>query len=210
MARGTCPFVGFESGHQAFPASQQVGEVGLEVGEVGDVGGEVLAPQAAEPQRARVAAGGDVGGFAADPVRGGDLPDGAADVLGVEQALGRAPDSVAVPVELEGRDPVDGFPTAFRADPVVALGGGDEPVVHQLLEDVGVHSGVGVPLGVAVPVGEDAGLVERHQVGHGGPTSVVMTGRSVLTKRSLFAHPNEWPCRRGALGGQSVKATTTA
>ncbi|MFG2987980.1 DEAD/DEAH box helicase family protein [Streptomyces sp. NPDC048257] len=34
--------------------------------------------------------------------------------------------------------------------------------------------------------------------------------RRVLTKRSLFAYPNDWPCRRGALGGQSVKATRTA
>lgn len=144
--------------------------MGLEVGEVGDVGGEVLAPETTESQWTRVAARGNVGGFAADPVRGGDLPDRAAYVRGVEQALCRAPDPVAVPVELEGCDPVDGLPAAFRADAVVALGGGDEPVVHQLLEDVGVHSGVGVPLGVAVPVGvgEDAGLVEGHQVGHLG------------------------------------------
>jgi hypothetical protein len=33
------------------------------------------------------------------------------------------------------------------------------------------------------------------------------TCRRVLTKRSVAAHPSEWPCRRGALGGQSAKAT---
>src|SRR5688572_6206848 len=27
--------------------------------------------------------------------------------------------------------------------------------------------------------------------------------RRVLTKRSLFAYPNQWPCRRGALGGRT-------
>ncbi|MEU9109923.1 hypothetical protein AB0D54_37485 [Streptomyces xanthophaeus] len=90
----------------------------------------MLAAQAAEPQRAGVAAGGDVRRFAADPVRGGDLPDRAADVLGVQQALRRAPDPVAVPVELEGRNPVDGLAAPLGADAVVALGRGDEPVVQ--------------------------------------------------------------------------------
>ncbi|WP_159395465.1 hypothetical protein [Streptomyces albireticuli] len=76
----------------------------------------MFAAQAAEPQRAGVAAGGDVGRFAADPVRGGDLADRAADVLGVQQALRGAPDPVAVPVELEGGDPVDGFAAPLGAD----------------------------------------------------------------------------------------------
>ncbi|MER0484608.1 hypothetical protein ABR737_40855 [Streptomyces sp. Edi2] len=113
---GSRPVVGLERGHQAFAAAEQVGEVGLEVGEVGDVGGEVLAAQAAEPQGAGVATGGDVGGFAADAVGRGDLADRAADVLGVEQALRGAPDPVAVAVELQGGDAVDGFAASFGVD----------------------------------------------------------------------------------------------
>jgi hypothetical protein len=37
-------------------------------------------------------------------------------VFGVEQGLGVAPDAVAVPVELHGGDPVDGFAAAGLAD----------------------------------------------------------------------------------------------
>lgn len=88
----------------------------LKVGEVGDIGGKVLAAQAAEPQRAGVAACGDVGGLAAHAVRGCYLADRAADMFRVEQALRGTPDTVAVPVELQGGDPVNGFATAFGTD----------------------------------------------------------------------------------------------
>ncbi|MFD9574146.1 hypothetical protein ACFWBI_30490 [Streptomyces sp. NPDC059982] len=71
-------------------------------------------------------------------------------MFGIQQALRGPPDPVAVPVELEGGDPVDGFAAPFCADAVVALGGGDAAVVHQFFEDVRRYAGVGMPLRVAV------------------------------------------------------------
>ena len=97
---GACPVVEIGGGEQAFPVAQQVVEVGVQVGQVGDVGAEVVAAGAAEPERAGAAAGFDVGRFGADAERDGDLADGAAGVFGVEQRLGLPPDAVAVPVEL--------------------------------------------------------------------------------------------------------------
>ena len=84
----------------------------MQVGQVGDVGAEVVAAGAAEPERAGAAAGFDVGRFGADAERDGDLTDGAAGVFGVQQRLGLAPDAVAVPVELHRGDAVDGFAAA--------------------------------------------------------------------------------------------------
>jgi hypothetical protein len=72
----------------------------VQVGQVGDVGAEVVAAGAAEPDRAGAAAGPDVGRFGAAAVGDGDLPDGVSGVLGFQQRGGVAPDPVAVPVEL--------------------------------------------------------------------------------------------------------------
>ncbi|MGH3303986.1 MAG: hypothetical protein ACRDOK_20375 [Streptosporangiaceae bacterium] len=83
----------------------------------------MVAAGAAEPVGAGVPAGFDVGRLGADPERDDDLTDGAADVLGVQQRLGLAPDPVAVPVELQGSDTVDGFTAPCLADRVVLLGG---------------------------------------------------------------------------------------
>ena len=77
---------------------------------------EVVAAGAAEPEGAGSSAGFDVGRFGAHAERDGDLADGAAGVFGVEQRFGVAPDAVAVPIELHGGDPVDGFPAAGLAD----------------------------------------------------------------------------------------------
>ena len=150
---GVRPVVQVGGGEQAFPVAQQVIEVGLQVGQVGHVGAEVVAAGAAEPVRAGLPAGLDVGRLGADPERDGDLADGAADVLGVQQRLRLAPDAVAVPVELHRRDPVDGLAAACLADPVVLPGGVEQAVVHQLAQHVDRDAGVGVPLGVGVPVG---------------------------------------------------------
>ena len=66
---GARPFVdAVDRGGQPFPGAQQVIEVGGQVGQVGDVGGEVVAACAAEPDRAGPAAGGDVGRFGAAAV----------------------------------------------------------------------------------------------------------------------------------------------
>ena len=46
----------------------------MQVGEVGDVGAEVVAAGAAEPERAGLATGLDVGRFGADPERDGATP----------------------------------------------------------------------------------------------------------------------------------------
>ncbi|MGP3974440.1 hypothetical protein ACTWQF_10615 [Streptomyces sp. 8N114] len=111
-----CPVVCLEGGPQPFTTAEQVGKMGFEVGEIRDVGAEVLAAQAAESERAGVAAGGHVGRFAADAVSGGDLADRAADVFGIQQALRSTPDPLPVPVELESRDAVDSFAAPFGAD----------------------------------------------------------------------------------------------
>ena len=110
-------------GEQAFAGAQQVVEVGVQVGQVGDVGAEVVAASAAEPERAGTAAGFDVGRFDADAEPNGDLTDGAAGVLAVQQHLGLPPNAVAVPVELHRGDTVDGVAAAGFADSVVAAGG---------------------------------------------------------------------------------------
>ncbi|HEX9353744.1 MAG TPA: hypothetical protein VF933_08005 [Streptosporangiaceae bacterium] len=140
--------VEFGGGEQAFPAAEQVVEVGLQVGQVGDVGAEVVAAGAAEPERAGLPAGFDVGWLGADPERDRDLADGAADVLGVQQRLGLAPGAVAVPVELHDGDPVHSLAAARLADPVVLAGRIQQLVIHQLAQHVDGDTGVGVPLGI--------------------------------------------------------------
>ena len=111
-----------DGGGQPFPGAQQVIEVGLQVGQVRDVGAEVVAAGAAEPDRAGAAAGLDVGRLGAGAVGDGDLADGVAGVLGFQQGVRVAPDPVAVPVEAERGDRVDGVAAAVFADPVVAAG----------------------------------------------------------------------------------------
>ena len=125
---GACPLVEFGGGEQAFAGAQQVVEVGVQVGQVGDVGAEVVAAGAAEPERAGAAAGLHVGRFGADAERDGDLTDSPAGVFGVQQRSGLPPDAVTVPVELHRGDAVDGFAAAVFADPVVAAGGSSLPV----------------------------------------------------------------------------------
>ena len=163
------PLVDIGGGKDSFAVAEQVVEVGLQIGEVGDVGAEVVTARAAEPERAGVAAGLDVGGLGADPEGDDDLADGAAGVFGVEQLLGASPDAVAVPVELHGSHPVDGLAATVLADPVVGLGGIELAVVHQLAQHVDADSGVGVTLRVGVPVGveNDLGLVEGDAIGGG-------------------------------------------
>ena len=78
-----------DGGGEPFPGAQQVIEVGGQVGQVGDVGAEVVAAGAAEPERAGAAAGGDVGRLGAGAVGDGDLADGVAGVLGVQQGAAR-------------------------------------------------------------------------------------------------------------------------
>ena len=94
-----------DGGGEPFAGAQQVVEVGGQVGQVGDVGAEVVAAGAAEPDRAGAAAGLDVGRFGAAAVGDGDVADGVAGVLGVQQGVGVAPDPVAVPVEAAARSP---------------------------------------------------------------------------------------------------------
>jgi hypothetical protein len=115
VARCLCfrPFLDVGGGEYPFPVAQQVIEVGVQVREVGRVSAEVVAARAAEPVRAGVPAGLDVGRLGADPERDRGLADGPADVPGVQQCLGVTPDPVAVPVELHGRDPVGGLTRRF-------------------------------------------------------------------------------------------------
>src|ERR1017187_4498743 len=151
---GACPVVGAgDGGGQAFAGAEQVIEVGGQVGKVGHVGAEVVAAGAAEPDRARGPAGRDVGRLGAGAVGDGDLPDGVAGVLGVQQGAGVTPDPVAVPVEAHRGDLVDRVAAAILTDPVIAAGNVQVPVVEELGEDVDGRAGVGVRLGVGVTVG---------------------------------------------------------
>jgi hypothetical protein len=110
---GLGPVLDVGGGEDSFPVAEQVVGVCLQIGQVGDVGAEVVAPGAAEPVGAGVPAGLDVGRLGADTERDSHLTDRPADVLGIQQRLGGAPDPVAVPVELHRGDPVDGFAAAF-------------------------------------------------------------------------------------------------
>ncbi len=157
-----CPVVELGAGEEAFAVAEQVVEVGVEVGEVGDVGAEVVTACAAESERAGPAPGSDVRRLGADAVGDSDFAQGPPCVFGVDKGLRFLPDPVPVPVDGEGGNTVDGFAAAGLADAVVALGGVELAVVHQLAEHLDGDSGVGVALGVAVPVGveDDPPLVE--------------------------------------------------
>ena len=177
----------------------------MQVGQVGDVGAEVVAAGAAEPERAGVAAGLDVGRLGADPEGDGDLADGAAGVFGVEQLLRGSPDAVAVPVELHRGDPVDGFAATVLADPVVGLGGIELAVVHQLAQHVDADPGVGVALGVGVPVGveNDLGLVELGAVRGGQHRHACDPG--AVREREAERGDGLGPVRVAPVGGQQLQ-----
>ncbi|MFI1367360.1 hypothetical protein [Streptomyces griseochromogenes] len=114
---GAGPVVEFGSGQDAFTVAQEIVEVGGQAGEVGNVGAEVAAAGAAEPEGTELSAGLDVAGLGAGSEGDGDGSDGPAGVFGVHQLGGLAPDAVAVAVELEGGDLVDGGAAAALADP---------------------------------------------------------------------------------------------
>src|SRR6266568_9084929 len=113
-----CPGVDAGRGGEPFAGAEQVVEVSGQVGEVGHVGAEVVAAGAAEPDRAVVPASSDVGRLGAGSIGDGDGSDRVAGVLVVQQSAGVTPDPVAVPVELHGRDLVDGAAAAVFADPL--------------------------------------------------------------------------------------------
>ena len=93
-------------------------------------------------------------------------------MLGVEQALSLAPDPVAAAVEDESGDALDGLASAGLAYAVIAGGGVELTVVHQLTKHVDGHPGVRVALGVAVAIGveRDPAPVEGRSLrgGQGG------------------------------------------
>ena len=65
---GACPLIdAVDGGGQPFTGAQQVLQVCLQVGQESDVGPEVVAPGAAEPDRAGATTGLDVGGFVQVP-----------------------------------------------------------------------------------------------------------------------------------------------
>ena len=71
-------------------------------------GAEVVAVHAPVPDRAGSAAGFDVGRLGAGAVGDGDLPGGVAGAFGFQQHPRIAPDPVAMPVEAQRGDGVDG------------------------------------------------------------------------------------------------------
>ena len=141
-----------DGGGQSFPGAQQIVEVCLQVGQERDVGAEVIAADAAETDRAGPAAGLDVGRFGAGAVGDGDLADGVAGAFGFQQQVRITPDPVAVPVETECGDPVDGRAATVLTDAVVAPGHGIAAVIEQFGQHVDRDTGISVSLGIAVPV----------------------------------------------------------
>ena len=127
---GACPLVGaVDGGGETFAGAQQVVEVGGQVGEVGDVGAEVVAARAAEPDGAGASAGLHVGRFGAVTIRHGDFPDRVPGMLGFQQGAGGAPDMAAMPVKAHRGYLVDGVAAAVFADPVIAACDVQIPVI---------------------------------------------------------------------------------
>jgi hypothetical protein len=108
-----------EGGGQPLPGAQQVIEIGLQIGQKRNGGPEMVTPDAAEPDGTGATAGLHVRRFTASAVGDGDFPDRVAGMLGLQQGLGVAPDPVAVPIEAERGDRVDGGAAAVFPDPVV-------------------------------------------------------------------------------------------
>src|SRR5271166_2212458 len=155
-----------DGGGQPFPGAQQIVEVCLQVGQERDVGAEVVAAHAPEPDRAGPAAGFDVRRLGASAVGHGDLTHGVASTFGLQQHVCLTPDPVAVPVEAERGDGVDGGAAAVFADAVVAPGHGVTAVIEQFGQHVDRDPGVSVSLGITVPVavGRDLGFVDLDAV----------------------------------------------
>ena len=74
----------------------------------------MAAADAAEPDRAVLAARGDVAGFGAPAVRDSDLAHCHPRMLRLQQRPGLPPDPVAVPVELHCHDPLDRLTAASK------------------------------------------------------------------------------------------------
>ena len=76
----------------------------------------MIAAGATEPDRAGTAAGLDVGGFGAGAVRNSDLSDRVSGVLGLQERVGVAPDTAAVPVETHRGHLVDSVAAPFLSN----------------------------------------------------------------------------------------------
>src|SRR5664280_377101 len=72
---GGGPLVKGGRGQDPFPVPEQSLQVVTQLGQIGRVGAEMTAPQAAEPERARMTAGRDVGRFRARAERDRDRTD---------------------------------------------------------------------------------------------------------------------------------------
>jgi hypothetical protein len=143
------PFFEFGGGGDAFTVRQQLVEVGAEFGEVGDVGAEVSAAGAAEPEWAGAAPCPDVAGFGAVAERHRDLADPLPGSVAVQESVDAAPESPAGPIELVGREGVNGGAGAFLGDAVIGLGGREVAVSHEVSEHIDGCAGIGVALDVA-------------------------------------------------------------
>lgn len=86
-------------------------------------------------------------------------------MFGIEDLGYPAPDSLAVPVELQRGHLLDRFAFALVSDQVVALRRIKLMMVHELAQHINVDSGVGMAsgVGVSVGIGEDLRLVEWQQ-----------------------------------------------
>ena len=98
--------------------------------------------------------------------RGRRLADGVADAFGFQQPVRIPPDPVAVPVETERGNSVDGRAATVFTDAVVAPSHRIVAVIEQFSQHVDRDTGIRMALGIAVPVGtgRDHGFVDLDPV----------------------------------------------
>ena len=136
---------------ESFVISEQTAEIGTQFGEEKRVGAVVGAPEALMTERACLASGFHVGGFQADPERDRHLSHALAQVLAFQQTLHCWSGSFGAAVELQPGKLVDRLALSLVRDPVVALGGGQFSVPHEVGEHVNGDALVGEALGEGVP-----------------------------------------------------------
>src|SRR5579875_411070 len=150
---GGLPRPVFELGErstEALAVGEQPGQVGPQLGEEARVAPEVGAAKALLAERAGLAVRLYVGGLGANPERDGDLPDRFAGYLGVEEPLDERAGTLALSVDLEPGQHVDGLALALFGDAIINLRACKVGVPHKFGEHLDRRPIIGVALGKTV------------------------------------------------------------
>jgi hypothetical protein len=116
------------------------------------------------------------------------------------------PDPVAVPVETERRDRVDGSAATVFADAVVAAGHRISAVIEQVGQHVDRDISIHMTLGMVVPVGtgRDRGFVDVDPVAGAQDGRAEIHSRCRASRLSMLIGVRPWGLRRGV--GRSVSS----